>query len=170
MLCPVWRLARAAFPVSSAQSPVAWPCPGARLLWHVSSEMLSHCSVMFGHVWAWCSQKLGAPCVGLCSQKLGALCVELTLVEKNFISGCAHSMWKFPGQGLVLSYSSDDVRALTTGPPGNSRKFVGCLVTDTVRNIKNVLSFSFSLSLFFNFIFLVFLELHPQHMEVPSRG
>ena len=36
--------------------------------------------------------------------------------------GCAHSIWKFPGQGLNLPHSSDNVGSLTAQPPENSRK------------------------------------------------
>ena len=65
--------------------------------------------------------------------------------------GCTHGTWKFPGQGLNpsnssdLSYSSDNPRSLTARPLGNS-----CIV-------------------FYSFFF-VFLRLHLWHMEVPRVG
>ena len=36
-----------------------------------------------------------------------------------FFFGCAHGMWKFPGQGSNLSHIRDDAGSLTTRPPGN---------------------------------------------------
>ena len=35
--------------------------------------------------------------------------------------GCAHGLWKFPGQGENVSNSSDNTQPLTARPPGNSR-------------------------------------------------
>ena len=37
-----------------------------------------------------------------------------------FFFDCACNMWKFLGQGLNASYSSDNTESLTTRPPGNS--------------------------------------------------
>ena len=37
--------------------------------------------------------------------------------------GCAHGRWKFPGQGLNQSHSSENVRSLTAEPPKNSNTF-----------------------------------------------
>ena len=37
-----------------------------------------------------------------------------------YLSLCTCDVWKFPGQGLNLSHSSDSAGSLTTRPPGNS--------------------------------------------------
>ena len=37
-----------------------------------------------------------------------------------FLFFFSHGMQKFPGQGLNLSFSSDNVKSLTARPPGNS--------------------------------------------------
>ena len=69
-----------------------------------------------------------------------------------FFFGCICVIWKFPGQGSNLCYSSvprhgrGDARSLTTSePPGNS-----------------------SLHFLKIYIFFYFLRPHLQHMEVPG--
>ena len=51
--------------------------------------------------------------------------------RRIFFFGCAHSMWKFPGQGLNLRHSRD--------PSGHSDNNDGSLTRCTAREILQVL-------------------------------
>ena len=46
----------------------------------------------------------------------------------------AHGIWKFLGQGLNLSHSSDNAMSLTNGPPGNSFIYLFMAMPMTCRN------------------------------------
>ena len=41
--------------------------------------------------------------------------------DKAFYFSHAHSLWRFPGQGLNPSYGIDDAESLTSEPPENSQ-------------------------------------------------
>ena len=43
-------------------------------------------------------------------------------------------MWKFPGQELNQSHSSDNAKSLTARPPGNSPKILFFAVLESLRN------------------------------------
>ena len=64
----------------------------------------------------------------MCVCWLMNVCIER---EEFFFFGCAHSMWKFPGQGLNLRHSSD--------PSCRSDNNAGSLTRCTAREILQVL-------------------------------
>ena len=51
-----------------------------------------------------------------------------------FFFGCAHGMWKFPGQGLNQSHSSDNTESLTTRLPG---KLQDCTFMQRSQSLRN---------------------------------